>query len=120
MKKLLLFVVVASAATFASCKKPRTCTCTGTSTMVQTTVVDWQTSPTTTTTTTTPDAGTSSTIYADAKKRDAKKACIDTSTESTDVTTSSGTAYNSVSGTFETYTTTTTYKTTTSGTCSLK
>lgn len=32
MKKVLLFIAVVSAASFASCKKDRTCTCTTTST----------------------------------------------------------------------------------------
>lgn len=58
MKKLLLFVVVASAFSFASCKKDRTCTCT---------TVNADGSPTTTQVIT----------IIDAKKGDAKKICID-------------------------------------------
>lgn len=58
MKKLLLFVVVASAFSFASCKKDRTCTCT---------TVHTDGSPTSTQVIT----------IIDSKKGDAKKLCID-------------------------------------------
>jgi hypothetical protein len=61
MKKILLFVAVVTAFSFASCKKDRTCTCTTTSTMPGTT------------------ASTSSITYTDAKKADARAACVSNS-----------------------------------------
>ncbi|MES2593018.1 MAG: hypothetical protein V4608_14140 [Bacteroidota bacterium] len=120
MKKILLCAAVISAFSFASCKKDRTCTCTGTSTFTTTTVTDWETSPTTTATTSNGGSGGSTTIYTEAKKSDAKKACVNTSSEDTDVDVDSGTTYNMTSGNIEDYTTTTTTKYVTSGTCDLK
>ena len=120
MKKLFLFLAVVAAFSFASCKKDRTCTCTDSSTSTQTVVVDWQTSPTTTSTTVTPGSDVSTTTFLAAKKGDAKKACVNTSTEYNDVSTSSGSIYNPTSGTIESYTTTNTIKNTTGSTCSLK
>lgn len=57
MKKVLLFVAVVAAFSFASCKKDRTCTCTNTSTAPGST------------------ATTSVKTYTDAKKGDARAAC---------------------------------------------
>jgi hypothetical protein len=65
MKKVLLFVAVVTAASFASCKKDRVCTCTST---------------------TTPGGGASTTsvvTYTEAKKGDARAACL--SSTQTDV-----------------------------------
>ncbi len=61
MKKTALFIAVISAFSFASCKKDHTCTCTSTSTD--------------------PSYTSSTYVYTitDAKKGDAKKACITTS-----------------------------------------
>lgn len=118
MKKLLLFVAVVSAFTFASCKKSRSCTCTGTYNTTRTDVVDWQTSPTSTATTTSSDAGSYTTIYTDAKKGDAKKACVNTSTEDVTVDTLTGYAY--YSGSYQTFTTVRTETSTNTGTCDLK
>ena len=64
MKKVLLFVAVVAAFSFASCKKDRVCTCTTTST-----------APGSTST-------TSVTTITKAKKGDAKKACINSSSVS--------------------------------------
>ncbi|MES2139226.1 MAG: hypothetical protein V4511_05930 [Bacteroidota bacterium] len=61
MKKLLLFVAVVAAFSFASCKKDRTCTCT---------TVNADGSPSTTQVIT----------IIDSKKADAKKLCIDRTT----------------------------------------
>ncbi|HLC84114.1 MAG TPA: hypothetical protein VJI69_09805 [Bacteroidia bacterium] len=60
MKKVLLFVAVVTAASFASCKKDRVCTCTNTDT------------PTGGTATTT----TSVITYTEAKKGDARSQCL--------------------------------------------
>ncbi|MES2139227.1 MAG: hypothetical protein V4511_05935 [Bacteroidota bacterium] len=57
MKKVLLFVAVVSAFSFASCKKDRTCTCTDTNTIPGS------------------SATTSVKTYTDAKKGDARAAC---------------------------------------------
>jgi hypothetical protein len=57
MKKVLLFVAVIAAFSFASCKKDHTCTCTTTSTQPGST------------------SYTSVKTYTKAKKGDAKKAC---------------------------------------------
>ena len=63
MKKVLLFVAVVTAASFASCKKDRTCTCTSS---------------------TNGSAGTPQvTVYNDAKKGDARAACLNTTTTTT-------------------------------------
>ncbi len=69
MKKVILFVAVISAFSFASCKKDRTCTCTATY-----------------------SDGTPSDTYVvtftKAKKKDVKKDCIDqTSTDASGVKT---------------------------------
>lgn len=61
MKKVLLFVAVVTAASFASCKKDRVCTCT-----------------------TTPTSGTASTYeitYFESKKHDARAACAAEATQ---------------------------------------
>jgi len=58
MKKVLLFVAVVAAFSFASCKKDRTCTCTDTSTMPGST------------------PSTRVVTYTDAKKGDARAACL--------------------------------------------
>lgn len=62
MKKVLLFVAVVTAASFASCKKDRTCTCTSTSGGVTTTTV---------------------TVIHEAKKADARQMCYGTQTTTT-------------------------------------
>lgn len=64
MKKVVLFVAVVSAFSFASCKKDRTCTCVNTSTI--------------------PGSSSSTDIktYTDAKKGDARAACSSYSTTS--------------------------------------
>ncbi len=62
MKKILLFVIVASAFTFASCKKDRTCTCVYSSTSNGVTV-----------------SSTEVTIYPDSKKHDASLYCVSSS-----------------------------------------
>lgn len=75
MKKGLLFVAVVSAFSFASCKKDLTCTCTS---------VQTPTGGGTATTT------VSVVTYNDAKKADARAACLNstqTSSWGTDVTT---------------------------------
>ncbi len=58
MKKVLLFVAVVSAFSFASCKKDRTCTCISTSTV--------------------PGSSSSTDVrtYTDARKGDARAACV--------------------------------------------
>lgn len=61
MKKVLLFVAVVSAFSFASCKKDRTCTCVSTSTIPGST------------------SSTDVKTYTDAKKADARAACLSTS-----------------------------------------
>jgi len=61
MKKVLLFVAVVSAFSFASCKKDRTCTCVTTSTVPGST------------------ASTDIKTYTDAKKGDARAACSSSS-----------------------------------------
>ncbi|MES2285589.1 MAG: hypothetical protein V4547_07865 [Bacteroidota bacterium] len=61
MKKVLLFVAVVSAFSFASCKKDRTCTCVTTSTVPGST------------------ASTDVRTYTEAKKADARAACLSTS-----------------------------------------
>jgi hypothetical protein len=81
MKKILVFAAVISAFSFASCKKERTCTCTSTSTTTTTSM--WQTTGNTTTETSS-GSGTGAIIYNDAKKKDAKKACIDFNSTDTD------------------------------------
>lgn len=78
MKKILLFVAVVTAASFASCKKDRSCTCTGTSNTTD--VTTWDSSSTVETeTTSTPSNNVI--IYNEAKKGHAKKACIDSNSE---------------------------------------
>jgi len=69
MKKIILFVAVVSAISFTSCKKDHTCTCTTTST-----------APGSVST-------TSVTTINDAKKGDAKRACVKTTTVYNGVTT---------------------------------
>jgi hypothetical protein len=78
MKKVILFAAVLSAFSFASCKKDRSCTCSSTSTT--TTVTDWDNSTTSDTDTDT-DSDAGVIVYNDAKKKDAKKACIDSNSE---------------------------------------
>lgn len=63
MKKLLLFVAVASVALFAACAKDRTCTCTETYT-------DTSTSPAVSVT------QSYTTAYTKAKKHDARENCL--------------------------------------------
>jgi len=65
MKKLLLFVAVVSAFSFASCKKDRTCTCTYSNGTQSFTFVE---------------------VFTKAKKSDAKKQCIDQTTVNGGVT----------------------------------
>jgi hypothetical protein len=120
MKKIILFAAVISAFSFASCKKDRACTCTGTSSTTVTETTDWETSPTETTTNTYGGSGTAITTYNDAKKKDAKKACINETSKEEDVETDSGNTYNFDSGTWEDYTTTTTTTSDYSTDCSLK
>jgi hypothetical protein len=120
MKKLLLFAAVGTAFTFTSCKKDHTCTCSSTSTSTTTVVTDYETMPTETTTDTDTDADAGSIIFNDAKKKDAKKACIDSSTERTDVNVYEGSTFNSTTWTYEDYTETTTTVTKTDMSCSLK
>ncbi len=57
MKKVLLFVAVVSAISFASCKKDRVCTCTQTESSV-------------------PGSYTTITTFTKAKKGDARAACL--------------------------------------------
>ncbi len=66
MKKVLLFVAVVTAASFASCKKDRVCTCTSTSTF-------------------TGGSATSTSVitYTGAKKGDARAACLSSTQTST-------------------------------------
>lgn len=78
MKKIFLFAAVVSAFTFASCKKDRSCTCSSSSTT--TSVTDWDSSTTNDTDTDT-DTDSGVIIYNEAKKKDAKKACIDSNSE---------------------------------------
>lgn len=101
MKKLVLFVAVVAAASFASCKKDRTCTCDWTSTQTQVTTI----SGGGTTTDVTTDSGTNEVVYTKAKKGDARAACLSYTT----------TDENSYSGSGYTVTTTTDYE----ATCSL-
>jgi hypothetical protein len=121
MKKNILFLTALTAFCFTSCKKDRSCTCTTSSPTVHTVVVDWQTSPTTTSTSTVGGGENSDiTIYNKVKKSDAKKACISSGYENTTTTTNSGTTYNPASGNFESFNSTTTDKTTSGTTCTLK
>jgi len=85
MKKLILSAAVLSAFSFASCKKDHTCTCTTTSTSTTTVVDDYETSATETATTTDSNTGTDVYVITKAKKGDAKKACIDENSTSTNV-----------------------------------
>jgi len=62
MKKVLLFVAVVAAVSFASCKKDRTCTCT---------------------TTSPGGSSTSVTTIHEVKKSDARQMCIGTQTTTT-------------------------------------
>ncbi len=72
MKKVLLFVAVVTAASFASCKKDRVCTCTYTSTSTGGGSTSW----------------TDVTTYTGAKKGDARAACLSaTSTDASGTTT---------------------------------
>jgi hypothetical protein len=67
MKKIILFVAVVSAISFASCKKDRTCTCT--------------------TTTSAGGSSTSVVKYDKAKKGDARSQCLSYTTTGTGYTT---------------------------------
>lgn len=69
MKKIILFVAVVSAISFTSCKKDHTCTCTSTSSAAGST------------------AQTQIYTIIEAKKGDAKKACIDRTEVNNGVTT---------------------------------
>ncbi len=60
MKKIILFVAVVSAISFASCKKDRTCTCSSTTNGVS-------------------DGPATVTVYTKAKKGDARSQCLSTS-----------------------------------------
>lgn len=104
MKKLFLFLAVVSAASFASCKKSRSCTCTGTSNSTEVTTWD-NSSVVETQTTSTPS--NYAIIFTEAKKKDAKKACIDSSSEDVYSYDSSGI---NPSGNFDTNTIVTTTK----------
>ena len=86
MKKLVLFVAVVSAASFASCKKDRTCKCDYTKTTTTTTTI----SGGSTTTTTDTDNSSSEVIYTDAKKGDARGACLSYTTTDEDSYSGSG------------------------------
>lgn len=128
MKKIILLTAVISAFTFASCKKDHTCTCTGTttSTSTWTTVKNYDNSSipnaTTTGTNTNSNAGAGMVTIKDAKKKDAKKYCIDQTTETTNTQVDSTSGYDYIGGNFENYTSTTTTvtKNTDANTCSLK
>ncbi len=120
MKKIFLFTAVLSAFTFSSCKKDRVCTCTTVSTTTTTIVKDWATSPTQTTTSSNADGGSETIVYKESKKKDAKKACIDYRDEYSNSSSYDGTYYDWSTGSSENYTQTTTNKTVTEGTCSLK
>lgn len=108
MKKILVLAAVVSAFSFASCKKDHSCTCTTTSSTTEVIVTDWQTSATETETNTYSGTGTGVVIINDAKKKDAKKACIDSNEEDVDVNVYEG--YDWISGEDYTETTTTTTK----------
>lgn len=86
MKKLVLFVAVVSAASFASCKKDRTCKCDVTVSQTTTTTPNGGS----TTTITNSDSYTTETVYTKAKKGNV---CL--SYESTDTNDNSGTGYTS-------------------------
>ena len=120
MKKILLFAAVLSAFTFASCKKERTCSCTTTTTSSSTIVTDWETDPTTTTTTSNTDSGADVFIINDAKKKDAKKACIDYSTKTENVDVQNDSTLDWSTWEYQSYTRTTTTTSTSDGKCSLK
>lgn len=68
MKKIFLFLAIASVFSFASCRKDRTCTC-----------VNTFTDASTGTTISTTDV----TVYTDSKKHDASVYCISTSNTDT-------------------------------------
>jgi hypothetical protein len=129
MKKVILFAAVLSAFSFASCKKDHTCTCTdantSTTTWTAVKVYDNTSLPSQTTTGSSSDASSDAQTITinDAKKKDAKKACISSSSENTDVNVDDYDSweYNSTTGNYEDYTTTTTTTTVTKveETCSL-
>jgi hypothetical protein len=128
MKKILVFAAVLSAFTFASCKKDRSCTCTSSSsqTVSWTTVKDYDdpaiANSTTSGSDTYSDADAGTITFVDAKKKDAKKACIDNKSENEEVDVTEQSNYDYINGNIEFYTatTTTTTKYTSDNACSLK
>jgi hypothetical protein len=128
MKKVILFAAVVSAFSFASCKKDHTCTCTdtNTSTTSWTTVKNYDNSAIADVTTSGSSTDSNSDAYVvtinDAKKKDAKKACIDSNSENTDIQSDDYDSYDYINGNFEDYTSTTTTTTVTkvAEACSLK
>jgi hypothetical protein len=114
MKKIFVFAAVISAFSFASCKKDHSCSCTYTSSTTE--VTDWEVSPTETETSST--SGPYIVIINDAKKKDAKKYCIDETSTDTEVSEGNGYYQNNFFGTQESYVRTTTTKS--EAACSLK
>ncbi|MDF2436861.1 MAG: hypothetical protein K0Q95_1237 [Bacteroidota bacterium] len=122
MKKIILFAAVISAFSFASCKKDRSCTCTSTSTTttVSDKVYDNNAKPAVSTTTTDSNGGTGVIIFNDAKKKDAKKACIDETSENVYEDSYESSDFDFSTFTSYPYTMTITSTTNTENKCSLK
>ncbi|HEX8516097.1 MAG TPA: hypothetical protein VF868_07845 [Bacteroidia bacterium] len=128
MKKVILFAAVLSAFSFASCKKDRSCTCTASTTIAQswTTTKDYTNSSiansTETGSSSTGGSGSGIIVFNDAKKKDAKKACISSKEEDVETDESNSFGYSTINGNMEYYTSTTVTTTTTTSenTCDLK